>query len=114
MPQEATMSRALWKGSISFGLVDIPVSLHSGEKPAEIHFTLLDKRDMSPVRFERHSEKSGKAVPWDQVVKGHAIGDGEYAVVSDQELRQANVEATQTVDIFAFVDVADIDRKSVV
>jgi DNA end-binding protein Ku len=100
--------RSLWKGSISFGLIDIPVSLHSAESPGELRFSMLDKRDLSPVKYERVSAKSGRPVPWEQVVKGYEYEEGRYVVISEEELRNANPEATQTVDIVAFVDGDEI------
>ena len=65
------MPRSIWKGSISFGLVSIPVGLYAAESRHELEFHLLDKRDKSPVRYKRVSEKSGKEVPWNDVVRGY-------------------------------------------
>src|SRR5262245_48574214 len=67
---EASMARAFWKGSISFGLVNIPVALHTAEKTEELSFHQLDKRDLSPVRYKRINEKSEQEVPWEQIVRG--------------------------------------------
>jgi DNA end-binding protein Ku len=101
--------RALWKGAISFGLVNVPVELVSGEKrSAELDFTMLDKRDLSPVGYQRVNKSSGKQVPWKEIVKGYEYKDGKYVVLSDEDFRRANVEATRTVDILAFVDLAEI------
>jgi DNA end-binding protein Ku len=103
------MPRALWKGAISFGLVNVPVELISGEKrSAELDFTMLDKRDFSPVGYQRVNKASGKTVPWKEIVKGYEYRDGKYVVLSDEDFRRANVEATRTVDILAFVDLAEI------
>jgi DNA end-binding protein Ku len=103
------MPRALWKGAISFGLVNVPVELVSGEKrSAELDFTMLDKRDLSPVGYQRINKASGKTVPWKEIVKGYEYKDGKYVVLSDEDFRRANVEATRTVDILAFVDLAEI------
>jgi DNA end-binding protein Ku len=103
------MSRAIWKGTVAFGLVEIPVALHSATaNEEEIHFTQLDKRDLSPIGYERVNKKSGKPVPWDEIVKGYEHTPGEYVVLSEAELREANVEATQTIEIVDFVDAADI------
>ena len=103
------MPRALWKGAISFGLVNVPVELVSGEKrSAELDFTMLDKRDLSPVGYQRVNKASGKTVPWKEVVKGYEYKDGRYVVLSEEDFRRANVEATRTVDILAFVDLAEI------
>jgi len=102
------MPRAIWKGSITFGLVNIPVGLYSAEKRQEIQFHLLDKRDQSPVRYKRVSEKSGKEVPWDSIVRGFEYEEGHYVILSDEDLKRANPEATQTVDILDFVDAEEI------
>jgi len=103
------MPRALWKGAISFGLVNVPVELVSGEKrSAGLDFTMLDKRDMAPVGYQRVNKSSGKAVPWKEIVKGYEYQDGKYVVLTDEDFRRANVEATRTVDILAFVELADI------
>ena len=103
------MARALWKGAISFGLVNVPVELHSAQKrSAELSLTMLDKRDLSPVGYQRVNKESGKEVPWKEVVKGYEYRDGEYVVLSPEDFRRANPEATRTVDIHAFVDLESI------
>jgi len=101
-------SRAIWKGSINFGLVNIPVSLHTAEDRDDLSFKLLDSRTLSPVRYQRVNEKTGKEVPWDQIVKGFEYEEGQFVVVTENDLREANVEATQTVEITDFVDAAKI------
>jgi DNA end-binding protein Ku len=102
------MPRAIWKGSITFGLVNIPVGLYSAEKRQEVQFHLLDKRDQSPVRYKRVSEKSGREVPWENIVRGYEYEEGNYVILSDEDLKRANPEATQTVDILDFVDAEEI------
>jgi DNA end-binding protein Ku len=102
------MPRAIWKGSITFGLVNIPVGLYSAEKRHEIQFHLLDQRDQSPVRYQRVSEKSGKEVPWKDIVRGYEYEEGQYVVLSDEDLKRANPESTQTIDILDFVEAAEI------
>ncbi len=97
------MSRVIWKGSISFGLVNVPVSLYSGEQRDEIHFHQLDKRNLSPIGYQRVNKNTGQEVPWDEIVKGYEYEKGDYVLVSDDELKQANPEATQTVEIIDFV-----------
>ena len=103
------MARSIWKGSISFGLVNIPVGLYSAETRDEIHFKLLDRRSLSPVHYKRVSEKSGREVPWEQIVRGYEYADGQFVVLSDEDLKRANPEATQTVEILEFVDGEQID-----
>jgi DNA end-binding protein Ku len=102
------MSRALWKGAISFGLVHIPVELHPAEQRKGLSFSMLDKRDLSPVGYKRVSKKTGKEVAWEQIVKGYEYEKDRFVVLSDEDFRRANVEATQTIDIAAFVPATDI------
>lgn len=102
------MARAMWKGSISFGLVTIPVALYPAVTRNELAFKLLDRRDFTPVHEERKNER-GDDVPWDEVVKGYEYADGAYAVLTNEDFRRANVEATQTIDIVQFTDAAEID-----
>jgi DNA end-binding protein Ku len=103
------MARAIWKGSISFGLVNIPVGLYSAETRDEISFKLLDQKTKSPIHYKRVSEESGKEVPWDQTVRGYEFSKGKYVIMSDEDLKRAAPEATQTIDIVDFVDLEDID-----
>lgn len=102
------MARAIWKGSISFGLVNIPVGLYSAESRDEIHFKLLDRRNMSPIHYKRVNEESGREVPWDETVRGYEFADGKYVALTDADLKRAAPEATQTIDILGFVDLEDI------
>jgi DNA end-binding protein Ku len=104
------MARSLWKGAISFGLVNVPVELHSAKKrAAELDMTMLDKRDLAPVGYQRVNKATGKEVAWGNVVKGYEYKDDKYVVLSDEDFRRANPEASRTVDILAFVDLADIE-----
>jgi DNA end-binding protein Ku len=102
------MARSLWKGAISFGLVHIPVEMHTAVSEKSLDLTMLDRRDFSPVGFKRYNKHTEKEVTWDDIVKGYEYSDGEYVVLSDEDLRSANVEATQTIDILAFVDQAEV------
>lgn len=102
------MARALWKGAISFGLVNIPVELHAAEDRKTFQFSMLDKRDLSPVGYRRYSKASGKEVDWDDIVKGYEFKKDEYVVLSDEDFRRANVKATQTIDIQSFVPADEI------
>ena len=101
-------ARALWKGAISFGLVHIPVELYSAVQEHELDLTMLDRRDFSPVGYKRYNKKTGKDVTWDDIVKGYEYEDNEYVVLSDEDLKRANPEATQTIDIQAFVDSSEV------
>ena len=103
------MARGLWKGAISFGLVNVPVELHSAKKrAAELDMTMLDKRDLAPVGYKRVNKSTGKEVAWGDVVKGYEYKDDKYVVLSDEDFRRANPEAAKTVDILAFVELSEI------
>ncbi len=102
------MPRALWKGALSFGLVNIPVELYPAEDRKAFKFSMLDKRDLSPVGYKRYSKTSGKEVPWENIVKGYEYEKDRYVVLSDEDFRRANVKATQTIDIRAFVAADEI------
>lgn len=102
------MRRALWKGAISFGLINIPVELFTAEKHDELDFTMLDKRDLSPVGYKRFNKKSGREVQWENIIKGYEYEDGKYVLMSDEDLRRANVEATQSIDIQCFVEMDQV------
>jgi DNA end-binding protein Ku len=103
------MARAIWKGSISFGLVNIPIALYPATRREELKFRLLRKGDLSPVSYKRVAEKDGKEVPWDQIVKGYEYEKGKYVVLKDEDFERVDLEATQTVDIQDFVDQEEID-----
>src|SRR5687768_8682966 len=107
------MARALWKGAISFGLVNVPVELHSARSTTSsrsggLDMTMLDKRDLAPVGYKRVNKSTGKEVAWGDVVKGYEYKDDKYVVLSDEDFRRANPEASKTVDILAFVELRDI------
>lgn len=103
------MPRAIWSGSLGFGLVQIPVALHGAEEVDELSLTLLDKRDFSQVGYERINKKTGKEVKWEDTVKGYEAGPGKYVILSDHDFKEANPKATHQIDILDFVDLADID-----
>lgn len=102
-------TRAIWEGTISFGLVQIPVGLHTAESRDDIDFDLLDRRDMAPVGYQRYNRNTNEPVEWDNIVKGYEYKDGEYVVVEKEDFKRANVKATQTVDIVHFTDASNID-----
>ena len=101
--------RAIWKGSISFGLVNIPIALYPATRKEELKFRLLRKGDLSPVNYKRVAEKDGKEVPWDQIVKGYEYEKGKFVVLKEEDFERVDLEATQTVDIQDFVHVDEID-----
>lgn len=101
-------SRSLWKGAISFGLVHIPVALHSATSEQGINFDWLDKRTMDPVGYKRINKRTGKEVDKDNIVKGVEYEDGQYVVLSQEEIASAYPKTTQTIGIEMFVAAADI------
>lgn len=101
------MSRSIWKGHISFGLVEIPVSLVKAEEPHELDLHLVDRRDRAPIGYERVNKTTGEMVAWEDIVKAHEQ-DGELVLLSDDELSNANVEVVNRIDILEFVDGATI------
>lgn len=100
--------RAIWKGSISFGLVYIPVQLYSATHSSSIDLDFLDRRDFSPVGYQRVNKRTGKLVEWTDIVKGYQHRKGEYVALTDEDFRQANVKASQTIEIASFTDAASI------
>lgn len=102
------MARSMWKGAISFGLVHIPVELYPAASDQGLDLTMLDRRDFAPIGFKRYNKATGKEVSWDDIVKGYEYKDGEYVVLTDEDLRRANPEATQTIDIIAFVNAEQV------
>lgn len=102
------MPRAIWRGTISFGLVTIPVSLLPAEQPRELALHMLDDRDLSPIHNKRVNETSGEEVAWEHVAKGFEAEPGKFVIVTDEDLRAANVEATQTIDVLAAVCADEI------
>jgi DNA end-binding protein Ku len=102
------MPRTLWKGTISFGLVNIPVRLYSAENRNSFDLDLLDKRTLTPIGFKRYNKETGKDVSWNDIVKGYEYEKGKYVVLTDEDFRRANVEATQTVEIVKFVEASEI------
>ena len=102
-------TRGIWNGTISFGLVEIPISLHSAVNPDEVDFDLLDRRDMSPIGYRKYNKRTEKEVAPEDIVRGIAVGKGEYVLLSEEELRKTNPEATQTIEVVEFVDPAAIE-----
>jgi DNA end-binding protein Ku len=100
--------RALWRGAVSFGLVFIPVHMYSAAQDSTLDLDLLDSRDFSPVGYQRYNKRTGKIVEWADIVKGYQYRKGEYVALSEEDFRQANVEASQTIDIESFTDRSEL------
>jgi len=105
------MARAIWTGSVGFGLVQIPVSLHGAEEPEAVDLTLLDRRDMSPVGYQRVNKATGEKVEWGDIVKGYEHEEGKYVVLTKQDFEQANPESARQIDILDFVEFSEIDPR---
>src|SRR5437763_16845823 len=101
--------RSIWSGAISFGLVNIPVKLGSAvESGSEINFDMLSKKDLAPIRYARIDTKTGKEVPWKDIVKGYEYTKGKYVVVSDEDFEKASPEKSHAIDIIQFVREEEI------
>ena len=105
------MARALWKGSISFGLVNIPIELHTAVRDHRPRFRMLHAKDRSPVRFQRVCVKDGHPVAWEDLVKGYEYAKGRFVVLTKEDFQAAALEKTRTVDIIDFVKSDEIDDR---
>jgi DNA end-binding protein Ku len=103
------MPRPVWNGVISFGLLNVPVQLHTATRSIDLHFRMLDSRNRKPIRYERINSETGEEVPWKDIVKAFEYKKGSYVVVGEKELRKIAPEATESVDIETFVDQSSID-----
>src|SRR5436190_2616265 len=99
--------RSIWTGSVSFGLVNIPVKLYSATESSSISLDMLDKKDHSNIKFKRVNEKTGKEVAWEDIVKGYKI-DNRYVVLTDEDFKKASPEKTKTIDIVEFVEAEEV------
>ena len=98
------MARAIWTGTLSFGLLNIPVSLMSGERRVDLHFRMLDSRDNKPIRYERVNAETGDEVPWKDIVKAFEYHKGSYVVLEPEDIKSAAPESHQSIELEAFVD----------
>src|ERR1044071_4734772 len=101
--------RAIWKGAISFSLVNIPISLYPATRSEDLKFRLLRKSDLSPINYKRVAEEDGKEVAWEDIVKGYEYEKGDYVVLEEADFKRAQITSNQTVDIKEFVDLSEID-----
>jgi DNA end-binding protein Ku len=106
---ETSRKGKVWDGSISFGLINIPVGVETAEQDQDLHFNMLDQRDLAHIKFKRTNEKTGKEVPNDKIVKAYHHSSGKYVVLTDEDFKRANPKASQTIDIHTFVKMEDID-----
>jgi DNA end-binding protein Ku len=105
------MARALWKGAISFGLVTIPVSLHTAVRDGPLRFRLLHAKDRSPIKNQRICQREGQPVSWDNVVKGYEYEKGRFVLLTQADFEAAALEKSDTIDILSFVDEGEIDDR---
>ncbi|MBV8374587.1 MAG: Ku protein [Candidatus Eremiobacteraeota bacterium] len=103
------MAHAIWSGSINFGLVTIPVKLFTAVKSDDLSFNLLHAKDEGRIKYERICAVDGKSVPWEEIVKGFEYEKGQYVVLTDEDFKKVNPEATQSVDILEFVELDKIN-----
>lgn len=101
--------RAIWKGAISFGLVNIPIALYAATRTEPLKFRLLRASDLSPVNYKRVAEADGKEFPWEQIVKGYEYEKGKFVVLKEDDFKRVDIEATQAVDITRFVKLEEVN-----
>lgn len=102
------MARPIWTGNLSFGLLNVPVALMSGERGTDLHFRMLDSRDKAPIRYERINAETGEEVPWKEIVKAFEYKKGNYVVLEPEDIRSAATENRESVDVETFVDAGCI------
>ena len=102
------MARPIWTGTLSFGLLNVPISLMSGERRTDLHFKMLDSRNKQPIRYERVNAETGEEVPWKDIVKAFEYSKGSYVVIDAETLKEAAPESHESIDINAFVSVDEI------
>jgi DNA end-binding protein Ku len=102
------MPRALWNGAISFGLIYVPVELHTASRENPLPLHMLDSRDFAPVGYQRVNKKTGKEVDWSHIVKGYEYKKGDFVALTDADFKHANVKASETIEIDTFCDVSQI------
>lgn len=102
---------AIWKGAITFGLVNIPVELRTAVRGDHISFRMLRENDMSAIKYERVAEADGEPVAWDEIVKGYEYEKGKFVIVTDEDFKTAALEASKTIDILDFVSEEEIDPR---
>src|SRR5439155_21322574 len=111
LKEALAMARAMWKGSLAFGLVNIPIELYSATRDHRPKFRLLHAKDEEPVRYERVCQKEGKPVAWDDLVKGYEYAKNQFVVLTKDDFKTAALEKTKTIDILDFVDPGEVDER---
>jgi DNA end-binding protein Ku len=103
------MARAFWSGTLSFGLVEIPVRLHSAVRSKDLRFSWLDRENLAPVGYKHFNKETGEEIPWERIVRGYQYGKGEYVVLNDADFERANPEKSETIAILSFARREEID-----
>jgi DNA end-binding protein Ku len=103
------MPRSIWTGSISFGLVSVPVKLFTATESKELKFHFLDRRDMSPIGYDKVSKETGKHVDADEIVRGFEVRNGSFVELTDEDIDRLDIELTHSIDICDFVSIDEID-----
>ncbi len=101
--------RAIWKGSLSFGLVNIPVAMYTASREKEISFVLLHKKDMSEIRYARICKTEDKEIPWEEIVKGYEYEKGNFVILDDKDFEKANLKKSKTIEVINFIGKDEID-----
>jgi DNA end-binding protein Ku len=102
------MARPIWTGTLSFGLLNVPIRLMTAERRIDLHFRMLDQRNNQPVRYERVNAESGEEVPWKDIVKAYEYSKGNYVVLEESDIKNAAAEAHETVEIDTFIDAGQL------
>jgi DNA end-binding protein Ku len=102
---------AIWKGSLAFGLVNIPVELRTAVRADHISFRMLHEEDLSPIKYERVCQADGEPVPWNEIVKGYEYQKGKFVVLTDEDFKAAALESSKTIDILDFAQQEEIDPR---
>jgi DNA end-binding protein Ku len=102
--------KSIWSGTLSFGLVHVPVNLYSASVERKLHFNYLRKKDLCPIKYVKVCKFTGEEVPYSDIVRGFEYQKGDYVVLQDEDLKQANVEKTETIEILEFVKANEIDE----
>jgi DNA end-binding protein Ku len=104
--------RPIWKGALTFGLVNIPVQIFSAVRSQErVSFRLLHKSDLAPIKYDRVCQKEGESVPWGEIVKGYEYEKGKYVVLTDEDFKAAAIESTKAIEVLDFVSAEEIDPR---
>ena len=106
-----SVPRAIWTGSVTFGLVNVPVGMYSATEEHEVSFHQFERGTSSRIRYKRINEDTGEEVDYDDIVKGAEVGDGQYVIITPEELEAVEPGRSRTIDISDFVDAAEIDRR---